>query len=155
MSRKKALKGAKGGSKSPKASPCKDGGGKSGKGAAAASGGAVHPSAPSISSSGGFYDVAFKVREARPVNTRPPARGLSSNGLIGDVDDAAPVLRRRRRSLKCVPFATVFVCRVAVVSTLERRARGCDSVRACPCHARVRPPTTSAREHPEHRCLSV
>ena len=59
MSRKKALKGAKG--KSPKASPCKDGGGKSVKCAAAASGGAVHPSAPAVSSSGGFYDVAFKV----------------------------------------------------------------------------------------------
>ncbi|CAL8306915.1 unnamed protein product [Boreogadus saida] len=61
MSRKKALKGAKGASKSPKASPCKDGVGKSGKCAVAASGGAVHPSAPSISTSGGFYDVAFKV----------------------------------------------------------------------------------------------
>ncbi|XP_056433219.1 ras-related protein Rab-26-like isoform X2 [Gadus chalcogrammus] len=61
MSRKKALKGTKGASKSPKASPCKDGVGKSGKCAVAASGGAVHPSAPSISTSGGFYDVAFKV----------------------------------------------------------------------------------------------
>ncbi|CAL8263117.1 unnamed protein product [Arctogadus glacialis] len=64
MSRKKALKGAKGESKSPKASPCKDGVGKSGKCAVAASGGAVHPSAPSISTSGGFYDVAFKLNDS-------------------------------------------------------------------------------------------
>ena len=81
MSRKKALKGAKGASKSPKASPCRDGVGKSGKCAVAASGGAVHPSAPSISTSGGFYDVAFKVREARPLNTRPAVRVHSNNGL--------------------------------------------------------------------------
>ncbi|CAL8304776.1 unnamed protein product [Lota lota] len=60
MSRKKALKG-KGSSKSPKASPCKDSG-KSGKCLAPApSNGVVHPSRPSISSSGEFYDIAFKV----------------------------------------------------------------------------------------------
>lgn len=60
MSRKKAPKG-KGSAKSPKASPCKDIG-KSGKGlASAASNGVVHPSRPSVSSSGEFYDIAFKV----------------------------------------------------------------------------------------------
>ncbi|XP_042253783.1 ras-related protein Rab-26 isoform X2 [Thunnus albacares] len=64
MSRKKAVKG-KGTSKSPKASP--SGGrdsGRTGKGLAAAaapSSGLVYPSRPSISNSGEFYDIAFKV----------------------------------------------------------------------------------------------
>lgn len=60
MSRKKAVKG-KGGSKSPKASPSS---GRTGKGLAAAaapSSGLVYPSRPSISNSGEFYDIAFKV----------------------------------------------------------------------------------------------
>uniref|UniRef100_A0A8C3AYV9 small monomeric GTPase n=1 Tax=Cyclopterus lumpus TaxID=8103 RepID=A0A8C3AYV9_CYCLU len=60
MSRKKAVKG-KGSSKSPKASP---GSGRTGKGLAAAaapSSGLVYPSRPSISNSGEFYDIAFKV----------------------------------------------------------------------------------------------
>lgn len=77
MSRKKALKKAsQGSSKSPihKASPCKDGGksGGVGKGLAAAapSGGVVYPSRPSVSSSGEFYDIAFKVRRRRA--TVPP-----------------------------------------------------------------------------------
>ncbi|XP_046887604.1 ras-related protein Rab-26 [Hypomesus transpacificus] len=63
MSRKKAAKG-KGSSKSPSASPSstKDRSGKSGKGLAAApTNGVVYPSRPSISNSGEFYDVAFKV----------------------------------------------------------------------------------------------
>lgn len=60
MSRKKAAKG-KGSSRSPKASP---GGGRTAKGLAAAaapSSGLVYPSRPSISNSGEFYDIAFKV----------------------------------------------------------------------------------------------
>lgn len=60
MSRKKAVKG-KGGSKSPKASPSS---GRTGKGLAAAaapSSGLVYPSRPSLSNSGEFYDIAFKV----------------------------------------------------------------------------------------------
>lgn len=63
MSRKKAVKGKS--SKSPKASPSsgKDGG-RTGKGLAAAaapSSGLVYPSRPSLSNSGEFYDIAFKV----------------------------------------------------------------------------------------------
>ncbi|XP_005941829.3 ras-related protein Rab-26 [Haplochromis burtoni] len=60
MSRKKTAKG-KGSSKSPKASPSS---GRTGKGltaAAAPSSGLVYPSRPSISNSGEFYDIAFKV----------------------------------------------------------------------------------------------
>ncbi|KAM4524466.1 ras-related protein Rab-26 isoform 1-T1 [Odontesthes bonariensis] len=60
MSRKKAVKG-KGSSKSPKASPSS---GRTGKGLAAAaapSSGLVYPCRPSISNSGEFYDIAFKV----------------------------------------------------------------------------------------------
>lgn len=60
MSRKKAAKG-KGSSKSPKASPSS---GRTGKGltaAAAPSSGLVYPSRPSISNSGEFYDISFKV----------------------------------------------------------------------------------------------
>lgn len=62
MSRKKAVKG-KGSSRSPKASPS-SGSGRTGKGlavAAAPSSGLVYPSRPSISNSGEFYDIAFKV----------------------------------------------------------------------------------------------
>ncbi|XP_077359816.1 ras-related protein Rab-26 isoform X1 [Festucalex cinctus] len=62
MSRKKTLKG-KGTSKSPKGSPS-SGGGRTGKGLAAGASptsGLVYPSRPSISSSGEFYDIAFKV----------------------------------------------------------------------------------------------
>lgn len=61
MSRKKAVKG-KGGSKSPKASPSSSA--RTGRGLAAAaapSSGLVYPSRPSISNSGEFYDIAFKV----------------------------------------------------------------------------------------------
>ncbi|XP_069012239.1 ras-related protein Rab-26 [Embiotoca jacksoni] len=60
MSRKRAVK-SKGSSKSPKASPSS---GRTGKGLAAAaapSSGLVYPSRPSISNSGEFYDIAFKV----------------------------------------------------------------------------------------------
>lgn len=64
MSRKKAVKG-KGSSRSPKASPSsgRDGGrtGKSLAAAAAPSSGLVYPSRPSLSNSGEFYDIAFKV----------------------------------------------------------------------------------------------
>lgn len=64
MSRKKAVKG-KGSSKSPKASPSSGrDSGRTGKGLAAAaapSSGLVYPSRPSISNSGEFYDIAFKV----------------------------------------------------------------------------------------------
>lgn len=64
MSRKKAVKG-KGSSRSPKGSPSsgKDGV-RTGKGLAAAaapSSGLVYPSRPSLSNSGEFYDIAFKV----------------------------------------------------------------------------------------------
>uniref|UniRef100_A0A4W5L8B4 RAB26, member RAS onco family n=1 Tax=Hucho hucho TaxID=62062 RepID=A0A4W5L8B4_9TELE len=63
MSRKKTVKG-KGSSKSPTSSPNnnKDSG-KSGRGieAAAPSNGVVYPSRPSLSNSGEFYDIAFKV----------------------------------------------------------------------------------------------
>lgn len=64
MSRKKAVKG-KVSSRSPKGSPSsgKDGG-RTGKGLAAAaapSSGLVYPSRPSLSNSGEFYDIAFKV----------------------------------------------------------------------------------------------
>ncbi|KAM7371170.1 hypothetical protein PAMP_010661 [Pampus punctatissimus] len=66
MSRKKAVKG-KGSSKSPKASPSSGrDGGRTGKGLAAAaapSSGLVYPSRPSISNSGEFYDIAFKVND--------------------------------------------------------------------------------------------
>ena len=64
MSRKKAAKG-KGSSKSPSASPSstKDSSAKIGKGLAAGpTNGVVYPSRPSISNSGEFYDVAYKVR---------------------------------------------------------------------------------------------
>uniref|UniRef100_A0A3Q2D219 small monomeric GTPase n=1 Tax=Cyprinodon variegatus TaxID=28743 RepID=A0A3Q2D219_CYPVA len=60
MSRKKAAKG-KGSSKSPKPSPSS---GRTAKGLAAAgapSSALVYPSRPSISNSGEFYDIAFKV----------------------------------------------------------------------------------------------
>nr|CBN81182.1 Ras-related protein Rab-26 [Dicentrarchus labrax] len=64
MSRKKAVKG-KGSSKSPKASPSSGrDGGRTGKGLAAAaapSSGLVYPSRPSLSNSGEFYDISFKV----------------------------------------------------------------------------------------------
>lgn len=63
MSRKKSAKG-KGSSKSPSASPssAKDSSGKSGKGLASApTNGVIYPSRSSISNSGEFYDVAFKV----------------------------------------------------------------------------------------------
>lgn len=64
MSRKKTVKG-KGSSKSPKASPSSGrDGGRTGKGLAAAaapSSGLVYPSRPSLSNSGEFYDIAFKV----------------------------------------------------------------------------------------------
>uniref|UniRef100_A0A4W6FA06 RAB26, member RAS onco family n=1 Tax=Lates calcarifer TaxID=8187 RepID=A0A4W6FA06_LATCA len=64
MSRKKAVKG-KGSAKSPKASPSSGrDSGRTGKGLAAAaapSSGLVYPSRPSISNSGEFYDIAFKV----------------------------------------------------------------------------------------------
>lgn len=64
MSRKKAVKG-KGSSRSPKASPSSGReGGRTGKGLAAAaapSSGLVYPSRPSLSNSGEFYDIAFKV----------------------------------------------------------------------------------------------
>ncbi|KAI9529357.1 Ras- protein Rab-26 [Dissostichus eleginoides] len=58
MSRKKAVKG-KGSSKSPKASPIRSGRGLAA--AAAPSSALVYPSRPSISNSGEFYDIAFKV----------------------------------------------------------------------------------------------
>lgn len=63
MSRKKALKG-KGGSKSPTASPKKSkDSSKYGRGLSASSpsNGVVYPSRPSVSNSGEFYDIAFKV----------------------------------------------------------------------------------------------
>uniref|UniRef100_A0A7N8XJC2 Ras-related protein Rab-26-like n=1 Tax=Mastacembelus armatus TaxID=205130 RepID=A0A7N8XJC2_9TELE len=60
MSRKKAVK-SKGSSKSPKASPSSGRTGKSLAVAAAPSSGLVYPSRPSISNSGEFYDIAFKV----------------------------------------------------------------------------------------------
>lgn len=64
MSRKKAMKG-KVSSKSPKGSPSSGrDGGRTGKGLAAAaapSSGLVYPSRPSLSNSGEFYDIAFKV----------------------------------------------------------------------------------------------
>lgn len=64
MSRKKVAKG-KVSSKSPKGSPSsvRDGG-RTGKGLTAAavpSSGLVYPSRPSLSNSGEFYDIAFKV----------------------------------------------------------------------------------------------
>ncbi|XP_010861989.1 ras-related protein Rab-26 [Esox lucius] len=59
MSRKKNVKG-KGSSKSPNASPNKSKSG-NGIGAAATSNGVVYPSRPSLSNSGEFYDIAFKV----------------------------------------------------------------------------------------------
>lgn len=71
MSRKKAIK-AKGSSKSPKASPS-SGSGRTGKGlavAAAASSGLVYPSRPSISNSGEFYDISFKVSSQLRLNIR-------------------------------------------------------------------------------------
>lgn len=65
MSRKKAVKGRAPSSKSPKASPSSGrDGGRSGRGLAAAaapSSGLVYPSRPSLSNSGEFYDIAFKV----------------------------------------------------------------------------------------------
>lgn len=65
MSRKKAVKGRAPSSKSPKASPSsgRDGGrsGRSLAAAAAPSSGLVYPSRPSLSNSGEFYDIAFKV----------------------------------------------------------------------------------------------
>ncbi|KAL2101828.1 hypothetical protein ACEWY4_003589 [Coilia grayii] len=63
MSRKKTGKGKTGGS-TPSASPSNSKeSGKSGKGAAAPgqTNGVVHPSRPSLSNSGEFYDLAFKV----------------------------------------------------------------------------------------------
>lgn len=63
MSRKKAVKGKGSCSKSPKASPSSSGrSGKSLTAAASPSSGLVYPSRPSISNSGEFYDIAFKVR---------------------------------------------------------------------------------------------
>uniref|UniRef100_A0A9J8BXV0 Ras-related protein Rab-26 n=1 Tax=Cyprinus carpio carpio TaxID=630221 RepID=A0A9J8BXV0_CYPCA len=58
MSRKKAVKG-KGGSNTPSSSPNSDK--EKGKKVPAQSNGVVHPSRPSLSSSGEFYDIAFKV----------------------------------------------------------------------------------------------
>ena len=73
MSRKKAVKG-KGGSKSPKASPSSGrDGGRTGKGLAAAaapSSGLVYPSRPSLSHSGEFYDIAFKVSRVQDKNLK-------------------------------------------------------------------------------------
>lgn len=72
MSRKKTVKG-KGSSKSPKASPSSGrDGGRTGKGLAAAaapSSGLVYPSRPSLSNSGEFYDIAFKVSWGFKFNT--------------------------------------------------------------------------------------
>ncbi|XP_068610452.1 ras-related protein Rab-26-like [Brachionichthys hirsutus] len=58
MSRKKTAKGS---SKSPKSSPSSGRTGSGRAAAAAPSSGPVYPSRPSLSSSGEFYDVAFKV----------------------------------------------------------------------------------------------
>ncbi|XP_034050293.1 ras-related protein Rab-26 [Thalassophryne amazonica] len=60
MSRKKAARG-NGSSKSPKASPSSGRAAKGLSAAGAPSSGLVYPSRPSISSSGEFYDFAFKV----------------------------------------------------------------------------------------------
>lgn len=65
MSRKKAVKAGRASSKSPKASPSSGrDGGRTARGLAAAaapSSGLVYPSRPSLSNSGEFYDIAFKV----------------------------------------------------------------------------------------------
>ncbi|XP_036381363.1 ras-related protein Rab-26 [Megalops cyprinoides] len=63
MSRKKTVK-SKNRTKGPSASPKSKGNGKGAKGTAGTepqSNGVVHPSRPSLSNSGEFYDVAFKV----------------------------------------------------------------------------------------------
>ncbi|XP_062386961.1 ras-related protein Rab-26-like [Sardina pilchardus] len=63
MSRKRTSKGRAGSSSTPSSPNNNTEGGKSGKGAGAPgqSNGAVHPSRPSLSNSGEFYDLAFKV----------------------------------------------------------------------------------------------
>lgn len=65
MSRKKAVKAGTASSKSPKTSPSSGrDGGRTARGLAAAatpSSGLVYPSRPSLSNSGEFYDIAFKV----------------------------------------------------------------------------------------------
>ncbi|RXN06793.1 ras-related protein Rab-26-like [Labeo rohita] len=58
MSRKKAVKG-KGSSNTPNSSPSSDK--EKGKKVPTQSNGVVHPSRPSLSNSGEFYDIAFKV----------------------------------------------------------------------------------------------
>uniref|UniRef100_A0A671PVU2 RAB26, member RAS oncogene family n=1 Tax=Sinocyclocheilus anshuiensis TaxID=1608454 RepID=A0A671PVU2_9TELE len=58
MSRKKAVKG-KGSSNTPSSSPSSDK--EKGKKVPTQSNGVVHPSRPSLSNSGEFYDIAFKV----------------------------------------------------------------------------------------------
>lgn len=64
MSRKKGGKGKQGGS-TPSSSPGsgkeKSGKGGAGTGAPTQTNGVVHPSRPSLSTSGEFYDLAFKV----------------------------------------------------------------------------------------------
>ncbi|KAL0180226.1 hypothetical protein M9458_025668, partial [Cirrhinus mrigala] len=57
MSRKKAVKG-KGSSNTPNSSPSSDK--EKGKKVPTQSNGVVHPSRPSLSNSGEFYDIAFK-----------------------------------------------------------------------------------------------
>lgn len=68
MSRKKTGKG-KAGSSTPSSSPNNNKeSGSSGKGAAGGPGqtnGVVHPSRPSLSNSGEFYDLAFKVSSSQ------------------------------------------------------------------------------------------
>lgn len=61
MSRKKAVKGKQGSSRSPKASPSSGRAAKALTAAASPSSAVVYPSRPSISNSGEFYDIAFKV----------------------------------------------------------------------------------------------
>lgn len=62
MSRKKTAKG-KGTSNTPNSSPSSDK--DKGKKVPTQSNGVVYPSRPSLSNSGEFYDIAFKVRTVR------------------------------------------------------------------------------------------
>ncbi|KAJ3607674.1 hypothetical protein NHX12_024725 [Muraenolepis orangiensis] len=145
MSRKKALKG-KGTAKSPKASPCKDPG-KSCKalGCTAPSSGAVHPSRPSVSHSGEFYDIAFKVRRLRgrgarrrrttttgPLHTGPGGGGnkvMSIDTLKVKLQIWDTAGQERFRSVTHAYYRDAHACPAVVVrlagSRLESRGRVC------------------------------
>lgn len=96
MSRKKTVKGKAAASGPPAGSPT---GRRAGRTARSSPGivpmtGVVHPSRPAVSSSGEFYDIAFKVRPVRPPPSRvsllKPAAGSRCQPPVGSPGPSSP-----------------------------------------------------------------